>query len=55
MVWAVVNVHLYPFIVVQYQLDCGESQTQTNKNNSQDLCLAFSGLLRITLHIYPTF
>lgn len=55
MVWAVVNVHLYPFIVVEHQLDCGESQKQNRIKTSQDLCLAFSGLLRITLHIYPTF
>lgn len=55
MVWAVVNVHLYPFIVVEHQLDCGESQKQNRTKTSQDLYLAFSGLLRITLHIYPTF
>lgn len=31
MVWAVVNVHLYPFIVVEHQLDCGESQKQNEQ------------------------
>lgn len=44
MVWAVVNVHLYPFRVVEHQLGRGEPQKQNRTKTSQDLCLAFSGL-----------
>lgn len=53
MVWAVVNVHLYASVVVKYQLDCGFPKKKIKKKSRYMSC--FSGLLRITLHIFSTF
>lgn len=55
MVWAVVNVHLYPFIVVEHQLDCGESQKQNRTKNQSRSMSCFQWIVKNNFAHIPHF